>query len=75
MRRHMRKCFWLRWHDAQGRRRALRRLGVGERLLGVLPTRRGAWFMSRTGLLHTGLSNAILKRYGFLVPSDLAVSG
>ena len=72
IRRHMRKCFWLRWHGVRGRQRALRRLGVGERLLGVVPSRRGAWFMSRTGLLHTGLSKATLKRYGFVVPSDLA---
>ena len=33
IRRQMRKCFWLRWHDKRGRQRALRPLGVGERLL------------------------------------------
>jgi hypothetical protein len=49
----------------------LRRLGVSERLIQWVPTHRGAWFMSRNGLLHTGLSNATLKRYGFVVPSDL----
>ena len=54
------------------RQRALRRLGVGERLLELVPTRRGAWFMARNALLHTGLSKATLKRYGFVVPSDLA---
>jgi hypothetical protein len=33
IRRHTRKCFWLRWHDAAGREHALRRLGmVGRRL-------------------------------------------
>ena len=27
VRRHIRKCFWLRWHSGRGRCRALRRLG------------------------------------------------
>ena len=27
IRRHIRKCFWLRWHDRTGREHALRRLG------------------------------------------------
>ena len=75
IRRHMRKCFWLRWHNKRGRQRALRRLGVGERLIALVPTRRGAWFMSSNALLHKGLSNAILKRYGLVVPSNLAACG
>ena len=75
IRRHMRKCFWLRWHGVRGRQRALRRLGVGERLIALVPTRRGAWFMSSNALLHKGLSNAILKRYGLVVPSNLAACG
>ena len=53
----------------------VRRLGVGERLIALVPTRRGAWFMSSNALLHKGLSNAILKRYGFVVPSNLAACG
>ena len=68
----MRRCFWLRWHKVRGRQRALRRLGVGERLLRGVSTRRGAWSMARHALMHTGLSNALLKRYGLVVPSDLA---
>lgn len=28
IRRHMRKCFWLRWHSPRGRINALKRLGV-----------------------------------------------
>jgi len=28
IRRHMRKCFWLRWHNPRGRVQALRRLGI-----------------------------------------------
>lgn len=72
VRRHIRKCFWLRWHGATGRRRALRRLGIGERLLKLVPARRGAWRLAANGLLQTALSNATLLRYGFVMPSDLA---
>ncbi len=72
VRRHIRKCFWLRWHGATGRRRALRRLGIGERLLKLVPARRGAWRIAANGLLQTALSNATLRRYGFVMPSDLA---
>ena len=75
IRRHRGKCFWLRWHGVRGRQRALRRLGVGERRLRAVSTRRGAWCTARHTLMHTGLSNAILKRYGLLVPSDLAARG
>ena len=75
IRRHRRKCFWLRWHGVRGRQRALRRLGVGERRLRAVPTRCGAWCTARHTLMHTGLSNATLKRYGLLVPSDLAARG
>ncbi len=42
IRRHLRKCFWLRWHDRHGRFNALRRLGVRGRALGVAGCRRGA---------------------------------
>ncbi len=72
VRRHIRKCFWLRWHGATGRRRALRRLGIGERLLKLVPARRGAWRIAANGLLQTALSNATLRRYGFVMSSDLA---
>jgi len=71
-RRHIRKCFWLRWHDMAGRKNALWKLGVSERLLRVAATRRGSWFMSRNAVMQQGLSNARLKRHGFLVPSQLA---
>lgn len=74
IRRHIRKCFWLRWHDSQGRARALRRLGLRGRMLKAASSSRGAWPMARTGSLHTALSNAVLRRYGFVMPSDLAAS-
>lgn len=73
IRRHIRKCFWLRWHSAAGRECALRRLGLGGRLLKVAFSSRGAWHVAGTGSLQTALSNRVLRRYGFLMPSALAV--
>src|SRR5665647_1623811 len=35
VRRHIRKCFWLRWHGRKGRLRNLRRLGLTGIALGV----------------------------------------
>ena len=70
-RRHIRKCFWLRWHSWRGRLRRLRSLGVREPLLRVAHSSRGSWRIARHSALHTALSNRRLRRYGFLVPSDL----
>ena len=72
IRRHIRKCFWLRWHSAAGRERALRRLGVHLRLLPTVRTSRGAWFMAATSTVNAALKSRTLRRFGFLVPSDLA---
>jgi RNA-directed DNA polymerase len=72
IRRHIRKCFWLRWHAPEGRERRLRRLGLRGRMLKVAQSSRGAWHLAGTGSLQTALSNVVLRRYGFLVPSDLA---
>jgi RNA-directed DNA polymerase len=74
IRRHIRKCFWLRWHSPEGRERRLRSLGLRRRMLKVAESSRGAWHLARTGSLQTALSNRILRRYGFLMPSDLASS-
>ena len=74
IRRHIRKCFWLRWHVPKGRERRLRSLGLRGRLLKVAQSSRGAWHLARTGSLQTALSNATLLRHGFLMPSDLAGS-
>jgi RNA-directed DNA polymerase len=74
IRRHIRKCFWLRWHGPDGRERQLRALGLGGPQLKVAHSSRGAWHLARTGSLQTALSNATLRRYGFLMPSDLADS-
>jgi group II intron reverse transcriptase/maturase len=72
IRRHIRKCFWLRWHSAKGRERKLRKLGLVGRMLKVALSSLGAWGLAKTGSLQTALSNATLRRYGFLMPSDLA---
>jgi RNA-directed DNA polymerase len=72
IRRHIRKCFWIRWHSSRGRLRHLRALGVRGRLLKIAYSSRGAWRTARNGSLHKALNNAVLRRHGFLVPSDLA---
>jgi group II intron reverse transcriptase/maturase len=74
IRRHIRKCFWLRWHEPEGRKRRLRSLGLRGRMLKVAESFRGAWHIAGTGSLQTALSNAKLRRHGFLMPSDLASS-
>ena len=71
-RRHIRKCFWLRWHDRRGRERNLRRLGVKGIALGVATSRRGAWRVAAQPELQQALSKSALGRYGFLFPSSLA---
>jgi hypothetical protein len=72
VRRHIRKCFWLRWHDGRGRLRSLRRLGLRGVALGVATSGRGAWGVAKQPELHRALNHATLRRYGFLLPSDLA---
>jgi RNA-directed DNA polymerase len=72
IRRHIRKCFWQRWHDARGRMRALHRLGLRGWMLQAAKSSKGAWHMARTGSLQTALNNALLRRHGFVMPSDLA---
>jgi len=72
VRRHIRKCFWLRWHNPAGRLRRLRHLGLRGKALGVATSSRGAWGIAKQPELHQALNNAVLRRYGFLLPSDLA---
>jgi RNA-directed DNA polymerase len=72
IRRHIRSCFWQRWHDWRGRRRKLRQLGLSGRLLKVAHSSKGAWRIAASPSLQTALSNAVLRRYGFWMPSDLA---
>ena len=72
MRRHMRKCIWLRWKTWRGRRNALKRLGIRGKELGIAYTGKGAWRIASSPVLHRALSNKILKRYGFILPWDFA---
>jgi RNA-directed DNA polymerase len=74
VRRHIRKCFWLRWHGREGRVRSLRRLGLKGSALGVAASRRGAWRVAAQPELQQALSKSALRRYGFLFPSDLAAT-
>lgn len=72
IRRHVRKYLWLRWHNRQGRRNALERLGVTGRGLGVAGCRRGAWAMARNVVVQQALKTKTLNRYGFTLPWELA---
>ncbi len=71
IRRHMRKCFWLRWKTPRGRRNALKRLGVAQRALGNAWSSRGAWAMARHYVLHHSLKNETLRQHGFIIPWDI----
>ncbi len=72
IRHHIRNCFWQRWHNWKGRLRHLRSLGLRGHLLKVAHSSRGTWAVSASPSVHTALSNATLRTYGFLMPSDLA---
>lgn len=71
IRRHIRKCFWLRWHDVAGRLNTLRRLGLRGQWLKIAHSSRGAWRIARCPSMHKALSNSVLSHYGFLMPSEL----
>jgi len=73
IRRHIRKCFWLRWHNAKGRLRKLIQLGARTWQLKKCPLYGSSWPMSKYPVMHTVLNNKTLKKYGFLTPSDFAV--
>ena len=72
IRRHIRKHFWLRWHNRKGRERKLRGLGVKGALLKVASSARGAWRVAAALCMQMALNNAVLRDTGFLMPSDLA---
>lgn len=72
IRRHMRKCFWLRWHNRAGRYHALWRLGVRGRGLKVAGCRRGAWPMATHVVVNQALKTVTLNRFGFKLPWELA---
>jgi len=72
IRRHMRKCFWLRWRTPRGRINALKRLGINHRAQGIAYSGLGAWRLSRTWALQGALSNNVLSKYGFILPWTFA---
>jgi RNA-directed DNA polymerase len=72
IRTHIRKFYWLRWHNAEGRENALRKLGLKGTQLKPAHSGRGAWRMAHGPTMKAALKNAVLKRFGFLMPSDLA---
>lgn len=72
IRRHIRKCFWQRWHGSKGRESALKRLGISPSQARIGRCSRGAWRMAAHVVVQKALNNRILKRYQFVMPSDLA---
>jgi RNA-directed DNA polymerase len=74
IRRHIRACFWQRWGNWRGRLRQLRHLGLSGGLLKVAHSSKGAWRIAASPSLQTALSNTVLRRYGFWMPSDLAAT-
>lgn len=74
IRRHIRACFWRRWANWRGRLRKLRALGLSGRMLKVAHSSKGAWPIAASPSLQTALSNAVLRRHGFWMPSDLAAT-
>ncbi len=73
LRRHMRKWFWLRWHNWKGRRNAFDRLKVRACHRRMAHSGRGAWRMALA--LSVVLTNRWLREHGFWVPSDLVKAG
>jgi hypothetical protein len=72
IRRHVRKCFWLRWHCWKARYKRLRRLGVSDRVARSANSGRGAWRIAGHFALQAGLTNKTLRQSGIWMPSDLA---
>ena len=70
IRRHMRKCFWQRWHSASSRGKRLLKLGVSKFRLSSTHLWGKAWRNSRHPSMHPALNNKRLSRYGLITPSD-----
>lgn len=72
-RRHVRKCFWQRWHNRKGRLRNLRLLGIKEEQIRRTQLHANAWRAARHPTMHRALNNETLRRYGIVTPDVLAV--
>ena len=70
-RRHMRKLCWQRWHNWEGRRNALRRLGAAPHQQKTAHSSRGAWRIAASPALQSVLNNARLRAWGFITPDTL----
>lgn len=73
-RRHIRKCFWLRWHGSAGRRRNLEKLGVHPKTIQRTNLTGAAWPAAKSFAMNAALNNKRLLGLGFLVPSDFATT-
>jgi hypothetical protein len=71
IRRHMRKCYWQRWHNTKGRKNKIRKLGGSEELIRMGASSKGAWRVAKSSVRHKTLSNRVLGRTGHVVPTDL----
>ena len=74
IRRHMRKCFWLRWHHPRGRLNALKKLGLRGKILGMASSSKGAWAIARHWVMTSALKNKTLERHGFTLPWETAAT-
>jgi len=74
IRRHMRKCFWQRWHHPRGRLNALQRLGLRGQILGMAYSAKGAWAIAQHWVMTSALKNRTLERYGFTLPWETAAT-
>jgi group II intron reverse transcriptase/maturase len=71
IRRHMRKCYWQRWHSTKGRQKNIRKLGGSEELIRMGASSKGAWRIAGSQVMQKTLTNRVLRRYGHVVPTDL----
>lgn len=74
IRRHMRKCFWQRWHHPRGRLNALKRLDLKGEILGMASSAKGAWAIARHWVMTSALKKRTLERYGFTLPGEAATT-
>ena len=71
IRRHIRCFYWQRWHSSAGRENAFRRLGLARHHWASARSSRGAWRMAASPAMQAAISNQKLRRFKFLMPSDL----
>lgn len=72
IRRRIRMCFWKQWKKIKTRHDNLVRLGIADsKAWEFANTRKGYWRVSNSPILSVSLSNAYLKKFGFVSLSDL----